>query len=689
MSRFLDLVNERVVIFDGAIGTYLQELGPHRRRLRRARPRGLQRACSSVTRPDVIARAARVVLRGRRRRRRDRHASAPSPSRSASTASPTGPTRSTWRRRRIAREVADGYATGPAGSPARWARAPSSPSLGQIRFAELRDAYEVQARGLLEGGVDLLLIETHFDLLRLKAAIIGARRAMAARRPRGADPGPGHHGADRPHAARHRDRRRARRRSTPLRPDIIGLNCATGPAEMSEHLRHLSPARRACRSRACPTPGLPSVVDGKMHYDLTPEQLAEYHARFVTELGVQRRRRLLRHHARAPPPGRRRARAATSTPARRTAEHEPGATSIYSLVPFHQDAVVPHHRRAHQRQRLEEVPRGDARRRLGHLRRRWPSDQVKEGAHVLDVCVDYVGPRRHRRHGRDRQPLRHPGRRVPLVLDSTEPQVMEAGLQWIGGRAILNSANLEDGEAEGTPLRPGRSRWPSEYGAAVICLLIDEEGQARDVEWKMRVAHRIHDLAVERYGLEPGDLHLRRADLPAVDRRRRPAPRRHGHHRGHPPHQGRAARASTRRSACRTCRSASSRRPATSSTRCSCTSASQAGPRLGHRARGADHAAEQDPRRAAQVCLDLIYDRRRRTATRLRPAARRCSRCSRTSTRPRSSKEDRTRLAGRASGSTQRIIDGDRDGPRRRPRRGPGRRASRRSPSSTTCCWPA
>ena len=94
---------------------------------------------------------------------------------------------------------------------------------------------------------------------------------------------------------------------------------------------------------------------------------------------------------------------------------------------------------------------------------------------------------------------------APLVLDSTEPQVIEAGLQWIGGRAILNSANLEDGEAPGSRL-DRVLRLAREYGAAVICLLIDEEGQARDVEWKLRVAHRIHDLAIERYGLEPADL---------------------------------------------------------------------------------------------------------------------------------------------------------------------------------------
>src|SRR5690606_3065829 len=150
---------------------------------------------------------------------------------------------------------------------------------------ELRDAYEVMARALLEGGVDLLITETHFDLLAAKAAVIGARRAMAALGRTvplqlqvtmeqtgtmllGSEIGAalGALGA--------------------LRPDVFGLNCATGPAEMYEHLRHLS-AHATMPVSCLPNMGLPSVVDGKMHYDLTPEELVEHLSRFVTELGVQ------------------------------------------------------------------------------------------------------------------------------------------------------------------------------------------------------------------------------------------------------------------------------------------------------------------------------------------------------------------------------------------------------------------
>ncbi|MDH5616026.1 MAG: dihydropteroate synthase, partial [Acidimicrobiia bacterium] len=131
-------------------------------------------------------------------------------------------------------------------------------------------------------------------------------------------------------------------------------------------------------------------------------------------------------------------------------------------------------------------------------------DQIREGAHLVDLSVDYVG--RDGSGDMDQIAQRFTGQvGVPVVLDSTEPEVLETGLQWIGGRAVLNSANLEDGEGETSRFDRVMSL-AREYGAAVICLLIDEEGQARDLEWKLRVAHRIHQLAVQRYGLEPGDL---------------------------------------------------------------------------------------------------------------------------------------------------------------------------------------
>jgi 5-methyltetrahydrofolate--homocysteine methyltransferase len=191
------------------------------------------------------------------------------------------------------------------------------------------------------------------------------------------------------------------------------------------------------------------------------------------------------------------------TPATRTPQQEPSVTSLYSPVTLQQDNSVLY---------IGERTNANGSRafRDAMLAADWDTctkmanEQIREGAHVLDVCVDYVG-----RDGTlDMKEIA--GRfasqaSVPLVIDSTEPQVMEAALQLAGGRCILNSANLEDGE------EPGRRMdrvftLAKEYGAAVICLLIDERGQARDVEWKMQIAHRIHKIATERYGLSATDL---------------------------------------------------------------------------------------------------------------------------------------------------------------------------------------
>jgi 5-methyltetrahydrofolate--homocysteine methyltransferase len=246
---------------------------------------------------------------------------------------------------------------------------------------------------------------------------------------------------------------------------------------------------------------LPSVVDGKMHYDLTPEQLVEHHTRFITELGVQ----IVGGCCGTTPEHIRQLADAVKdlSPAPRSPVHEPGATSIFSFVPFEQDTsflIIGERTNANGSKAFRDAM----------LDTDWDScvriarDQEREGAHVIDVCVDYVG--RDGTDDMDEIASRFATQSTaPLVLDSTEPPVMETGLQWLGGRAILNSANLEEGDGPGTRFDRVCSL-AREYGAAVICLLIDEQGQARDVEWKLRVAHRIHELATTRYGLEPTDL---------------------------------------------------------------------------------------------------------------------------------------------------------------------------------------
>ena len=373
------------------------------------------------------------------------------------------------------------------------------PTLGQIRYRELRDAYEEQASGLLEGGIDLFIIETQFDLLGLKAAINGTRRAMTrlgrqvpiqaqvtmeatGRMLPGTEIGAALAAID------------------PMRPDVFGINCATGPAEMTEHLRYLS-AHSRMPIAVIPNAGLPEVRDGVVCYDLSPTQLADHHTRFITELGVT----VVGGCCGTTPDHLRTVVEAVRdlTPATRTPAHQPGAASTYSFVPFHQDIsflIIGERTNANGSKQFREALLAedwDAGVQMGR-------DQIREGAHLVDLSVDYVG--RNGVQDMDQLAQRFTGQvAVPIVLDSTEPPVMEAGLQWIGGRAVLNSANLEDGEGAGSRFDRVMSL-AREYGAAVICLLIDEEGQARDVEWKMRVADRIHRLAVERYGLEPGDL---------------------------------------------------------------------------------------------------------------------------------------------------------------------------------------
>ena len=499
-SDFLDALRDRVLVFDGAFGTWVQGQdltvddfgGPS------------LEGCNEnlvLTRPDVI------------RRMHDEFLSVGVDAVETATfgAFPVvlaeydipDLTREMNRvAAELAKEVAADHSTP---DRRRWVIGSAGPgtklpSLGHIAFAELRDAYVPQMEGLLEGGVDVLLVETVQDLLQGKAALVAARRAMAStgitvplmvqvtvettgRLLIGSEIGA------------------ALTSLEAMKPDVIGLNSATGPAEMTEHLRYLGQHARTFLS-CLPNAGLPSVVDGRTHYDLTPEELADAHERNVTEFGINvvggccgTTPEHLKAVVDRIGDGR--------APLARTPVHEPGCSSTYTHVPFHQDTsilLVGERTNANGSRKFRDAM----------LEADWDTcvqmarEQVKEGAHVLDVCVDYVG-----RDGvADMDELA--GRfatqaPLPLVFDSTEPEVLEAGLQHSGGKALLNSANLEDGEGPGSRLDRVFTL-AREYGAAVICLAIDEEGQARTADWKLRVCRRIHDLAVDEYGLEPTDL---------------------------------------------------------------------------------------------------------------------------------------------------------------------------------------
>ena len=319
----------------------------------------------------------------------------------------------------------------------------------------------------------------------------------------GADAGAGDDGDHRADARRQRDRRRARCRSPAMRPDVLGINCATGPAEMQEHLRYLS-QHSPLPISVLPNAGLPSIVDGRTHYDLTPAAARRVPPPPRHRARHRRRRRLLRHDARAPRARWSRRSATSSRPAARPTSSR-ASSSIYSPVADRAGRssflIIGERTNANGSQ---GVPRRDARRRLGRLHEDGQRADPR-GRPRARRLRRLRRPRRRRRHGRDRQALRHPGQRAAGARLAPSRRCSRPALQHIGGRAILNSANLEDGELPGSRFDRVMSL-AREYGAAVICLLIDERGQARDVEWKMEIAHRIHQIATERYGLSANDL---------------------------------------------------------------------------------------------------------------------------------------------------------------------------------------
>ena len=409
----------------------------------------------------------------------------------------------------IARRVADSYAS--AGDPkfVAGSMGPGTkfPTLGQITYDDLSASYEELALGLLEGGVDLLLVETMFDLLSGKAAIAACHRAMAR------------HGRIVPIQAQVTIELTGRMLPgteigaaiaalSPLGVDVLGLNCATGPVEMYEPLRTLSD--NALTPVSCmPNAGLPSVVDGHMHYDLTPEALAEHLSKFVTEYGVQvvggccgTTPEHLRQVVEAIRP---------LNAAKRSPVPEPAVTSIYSAVNYQQDRSV---LLVGERTNAN----GSKKFRDAMLEGDWDTcvdigrEQIKEGAHVIDVCVDYTGADGVSDMNELMSRLATQSS-VPIMIDTTEAPVARQALTWLGGKAMLNSVNLEEGDAVGTRLDSFLTL-AAEFGAAVVATCIDEEGQARTADWKVRAARAITDLAVTRYGLDPHDIFIDTLALP-------------------------------------------------------------------------------------------------------------------------------------------------------------------------------
>jgi 5-methyltetrahydrofolate--homocysteine methyltransferase len=499
VTPYLDLVGRELIIFDGAMGSNLQLLDLHEDDFGGASLEGCNEALV-FSRPDALSTVHASFLEvGVDVIETDTFGAF------SVVLNEYGLAEKSYeinrRAAEIAREVASSYSTKAQPRFVAGSVGPGTkfPSLGQIRFADLRDSYEVQCRGLLEGGVDLIVIETMYDLLTAKAAIVGARRAMTAtgrsvplqvqvtieltgRMLPGTEIGA------------------ALTSLAALRVDVVGINCATGPKEMGEHLRYLS-QHTSIPLSCLPNAGLPSVVDGAMHYDLTPQELADYHRRFVSDLGVS----VIGGCCGTTP-----AHLEAVVNATRNLKISPSqikaeaaVSSLYSSVELHQELsylAVGERTNANGSKRFREAM----------LAEDWDTcleiaqEQTRDGAHLIDLCVDYTGS-----DGgaiMDTLALRLATQStLPIMIDSTEANVVEAALMWLGGRPIINSVNLEDGAEPGTRLDAFLTL-ASTYGAAVVCTCIDEVGQARDAEWKLRAARAIYELATERYGLRPEDL---------------------------------------------------------------------------------------------------------------------------------------------------------------------------------------
>ncbi len=368
------------------------------------------------------------------------------------------------------------------------------PTLGHVRFARLRDAYQEQVEAMLGGGIDAVLIETSQDLLQTKAATLGAKHALQAL------------GSDIPIIVNvtvettgtmllGSEIGAALTTLEPLGIDLIGLNCATGPAEMSEHLRHLS--RHARIGLACmPNAGLPQLTAGGARYPLTPEQLADALEQFVGEFGLglvggccgttpeHLRRVVDRLHGREL--------------LERRPIPVPAAASLYAEVPFRQDTSylsIGERTNANGSRAFREALLGG----------RWDDcveiarAQIRDGAHLLDLNVDYVG----RDGAADMREVAFrlaTASTLPIVIDSTEPAVLRAGLECLAGRSVVNSVNYEDGDGPDSRFTK-IMRLVAEHGAAVMALTIDEQGQARTAEWKVRIAERLITDLTSNWGL--------------------------------------------------------------------------------------------------------------------------------------------------------------------------------------------
>ncbi len=370
-------------------------------------------------------------------------------------------------------------------------------SLGHISFRELEKSYYTQISGLIDGGVDLLSIETCQDLLQIKAALSASSKVFEERKIKIPiivsvtieTTGTMLMGTDISAAL------------TTLEPydiiDVIGMNCATGPKEMSESVRYL------CQTSpkpifVMPNAGLPENVGGVACYHLSPQELQKWMLHFVNDLGVNiiggccgTTKEHIRKLSEC---------VEGLIPKERTWEYQPSVSSIYSSQTLHVDpapVLVGERCNANGSKQFRELLLKDDYDGMVQMAK----DQIKDGAHILDICVAYVG-RDEKKDMIEFVKRLNTQVNLPLMFDSTEYEVIESALEHYAGRAIINSINLEDGEERLSKIFPLAKK----FGAAVIALTIDENGMAKTVENKFLIAKRIRDIAAKKYGLREEDL---------------------------------------------------------------------------------------------------------------------------------------------------------------------------------------
>jgi 5-methyltetrahydrofolate--homocysteine methyltransferase len=503
MSNFLQTVRERVVIYDGAMGTNIQKRNPT------LDDYWGKENCSEVlvlSRPDII---------------RDIHADFFAVGCDVVETDTFGGTgivlgefgladrvrEINLAAAKIAKDVAQQFSTNNRPRFVAGSIGPTTklPSLGHIGFDDMVASYVEQVLALIDGGVDVLLIETAQDLGQAKAAVVAVFEAMQKAGKRlpvtvqvtlqesgtmllGTEIGA------------------ALTALEPFDVDIIGLNCATGPVEMNDAVRFLG-ANSTKYVSVLPNAGLPQNEGGHAVYKLTPSELAKYHKHFVQDYGV----RIVGGCCGTTPEHLKAVVDAVSgvEPAKRDIKPTAAASSAYTSVPLDLDPkplVVAEEMNTTTRvEHFRNLVRGKKYDDILALAKKL----VNEGSHMLDLCCAIVGEDE---KGYITAILEKVATRVPapILVDSTEADVVEEALKRIPGKAIINSINLEDGEKRTSKVLPMAKR----YGAAVIALTIDEDGMALTAEKKAAIAKRIYDLATTKYGIRPVDIIFDALTLP-------------------------------------------------------------------------------------------------------------------------------------------------------------------------------